>query len=56
MVKSMQHFHADFAPIAADILYVAAPGALLPNFRELPYRKADPLIWPLNPEAEWTSS
>ena len=41
VVKSMQHFHAGYAPIAREILYVAAPGALVPYFDRLPYRLAD---------------
>jgi microcystin degradation protein MlrC len=48
VVKSMQHFYAGFAPIAAKILYVAAPGAMYPNFNELPYRRASRDLWPLN--------
>jgi microcystin degradation protein MlrC len=35
VVKSMQHFYAGFAPIAAKILYVAAPGSLVPKFNLL---------------------
>jgi microcystin degradation protein MlrC len=41
VVKSMQHFYAGFAPIAAQILYVAAPGALVPDFNALPYKKVN---------------
>ncbi len=41
VVKSMQHFHAGYAPIASEILYVAAPGALIPHFAQLPYKFAD---------------
>jgi microcystin degradation protein MlrC len=48
VVKSMQHFHAGFAPMAAEILYVAAPGALQPNLAALPYRHADRSLWPLS--------
>jgi microcystin degradation protein MlrC len=48
VVKSMQHFYAGFAPIATRILYVAAPGSLVPNFKLLPYKKARKDIWPLN--------
>jgi microcystin degradation protein MlrC len=48
VVKSMQHFYAGFAPIAADILYVAAPGALTPDFKALPYKKVNRSIWPLS--------
>ena len=46
VVKSMQHFHEAYAPIAADILYVPAPGAVAPSFSELPYTKASINQWP----------
>ena len=46
VVKSMQHFHAAFAPLASEILYVAAPGAVAPDFRALPYAKASRNQWP----------
>jgi len=46
VVKSSQHFHAAFAPIAREVLYVAAPGVVTSDFATLPYRKAPP-IWPL---------
>ncbi len=48
VVKSMQHFYAGFAPIAAQIVYVAAPGALVPDFTQLPYRHARRTIWPMS--------
>ena len=41
VVKSMQHFHAAYAPIASEVVYVAAPGALVPDWSLLPYKKAD---------------
>jgi len=41
VVKSMQHFHAAYAPIASEVVYVAAPGALVPDWAQLPYKKAD---------------
>jgi microcystin degradation protein MlrC len=47
VVKSMQHFHAGFAPIAARIIHVATPGVLVPDFSLLPYEKANTDIWPL---------
>ena len=46
VVKSMQHFHAAFAPIAADILYVAASGSVSPDVTALPYRRARRDQWP----------
>ncbi|ACL56368.1 M81 family metallopeptidase [Methylobacterium nodulans] len=49
VVKSMQHFHAAFAPIASAVRYVAAPGAVPPDFASLPLtRKAGPW-WPRDP-------
>ena len=46
VVKSMQHFHAAYAPIASEVVYVAAPGALVPDWALLPYTKADKTQWP----------
>ncbi|HZS81765.1 MAG TPA: M81 family metallopeptidase [Stellaceae bacterium] len=46
VVKSMQHFHAAYAPIASEILYVAVPGSVAPDVRALPYRKASRAQWP----------
>jgi microcystin degradation protein MlrC len=53
VVKSMQHFHAAYAPIASEVVYVAAPGALVPDWSLLPYTKADKTQWPFvaNPHA-----
>lgn len=48
VVKSMQHFHAGYGPIAKAVLYVAAPGALIPHFDQLPYRLADRSLWGIN--------
>lgn len=47
VVKSMQHFYAGFEPIAAQILYVAAPGALVPDMARIPYERARRNLWPL---------
>lgn len=49
VVKSMQHFHAGFAPIAAEVLWVNGPGALSQDFATLPYRRVRRPIWPLDP-------
>ena len=46
VVKSKQHFFAGFAPIAKKILYVNAPGALAPNYEEIPYTKLARPYWP----------
>ncbi|CAN5395249.1 hypothetical protein BH10CHL1_BH10CHL1_42470 [soil metagenome] len=47
VVKSMQHFYAGFEPIAAKVIYTIAPGALVPDFKQLPYKHANMSIWPL---------
>lgn len=47
IVKSMQHFYAGFEPIAAKIMYVATPGALVPDVTLLPYEKARHTMWPI---------
>jgi microcystin degradation protein MlrC len=46
VVKSTQHFHAGFAPIAAEIRYVAAPGAIGPDFANIPFTRRTTPYWP----------
>ncbi|WP_349741994.1 M81 family metallopeptidase [Roseateles cavernae] len=46
IVKSTQHFHADFAPIAKAVIYVATPGAITPDFAAIPYQHRDLNYWP----------
>jgi microcystin degradation protein MlrC len=41
VVKSVQHFYGAFAPIAAEIIYMAAPGAVAPDPRLINYRRLD---------------
>jgi microcystin degradation protein MlrC len=48
VVKSAQHFHASFAKIAREILYVGAPGSADPNWANLPYRKIRQPKWPIS--------
>ena len=45
-VKSTQHFHAGFAPIAARIVYVACEGAIPPDFATIPYERFRAPYWP----------
>ncbi|SLN70106.1 M81 family metallopeptidase [Oceanibacterium hippocampi] len=45
-VKSTQHFHAGFAPIASEVHYAATPSAIPPDFATIPYRKFDAPYWP----------
>ncbi|WP_273793408.1 M81 family metallopeptidase [Brucella anthropi] len=46
VVKSTNHFHAGFAPIAAEIIYVAAPSSYPSNPRTTNYHKLSRAIWP----------
>ncbi|HPU50569.1 MAG TPA: M81 family metallopeptidase [Burkholderiaceae bacterium] len=53
VVKSTQHFHAGFAPIAREILYLSAPGTGSMNFESLPHTRVTQPLWPrvANPHA-----
>ncbi|TDP71781.1 alpha/beta fold hydrolase [Roseateles toxinivorans] len=46
VLKSTQHFHAQFAPIAKEVLYVTTPGAKDMNFGRLPYTARSLDYWP----------
>jgi microcystin degradation protein MlrC len=46
VVKSTQHFHARFAPIAAEVLYVAAPGTGSMDLAALPFKNVARPLWP----------
>lgn len=46
VVKSTNHFHAQFAPIAREILYVDTPGALRPDLKTIPFQKFSRPYWP----------
>lgn len=39
--KSAQHFYGAFSPIAAEVIYMAAPGAVSPNPRQGAYHRLD---------------
>lgn len=41
MPKSYQHFYGAFEPIAGEIIYMAASGAVPPDPREMSYRRLD---------------
>jgi microcystin degradation protein MlrC len=49
VVKSTQHFHGCFAPIAAKIIYVGAPGTLSTNYLQFPYKHMPRPMAPLDP-------
>ncbi len=49
IVKSMQHFHAGFAPISARVIYTGDHGALAADVRNIPYRRVNTgEFWPFN--------
>ena len=50
VVKSSQHYRAAFTPIAAELLDVAGPGAIAPNFAALPLRRISRPMWPFDAE------
>lgn len=47
VVKSTNHFHAGFAPMAADILYAAVEGSYPMDPVRTAYRRAPRDIWPI---------
>ncbi|MFO0472945.1 MAG: M81 family metallopeptidase [Pseudomonadota bacterium] len=48
VVKSSQHFHAAYAPIASSVVYVDAPGSCSGRLGTLPYRRIRRPKWPLD--------
>jgi microcystin degradation protein MlrC len=46
VVKSTQHFHAEFAPLARQVRYVTTPGAMSFDFAAIPYRLRSLDYWP----------
>lgn len=38
IIKSAQHFYGAFVPIASEVIYMAAPGAVPPIMQQIPYR------------------
>ena len=46
VVKSSQHFHAGFAPVASEVIYISGPGAITPDYANIPYTKRDGRYWP----------
>ncbi len=48
VVKSTNHFHAAFGPIAAQVLYVESDGPLPRQYETIPYTKVQRPLWPLD--------
>lgn len=51
-LKSMQHFRADFEPIAARVIVCDSGALCTPRYRLLEYRKVPRPIFPLDPELD----
>ena len=47
VVKSSQHFHDGFAPIAQEILYLDGPGSLQADLTQYPYQRIALPRWPM---------
>lgn len=50
VVKSTNHFHAAFGPIAEKVLYVDSDGPLPRDYSRIPYTRVQRPIWPLDAE------
>jgi microcystin degradation protein MlrC len=48
VVKSMQHFHSGYAPIASRIIYCAAPGTLIWDMSKIAHQKIARPVWPID--------
>jgi len=48
VVKSMQHFHAEYAPIAKKVIYCAAPGTLAWDMSTIAHEKIARPVWPID--------
>lgn len=46
IIKSTQHFHAAFAPIARDIFYMTTRGSADMNFRLIRHERLHRAVWP----------
>ena len=47
-VKSTNHFHAAFAPLAREVLHVDGGGPIPRDPRQVPYTRVKRPIWPLD--------
>jgi microcystin degradation protein MlrC len=50
VVKSTNHFHAAFGPIAAKVLYVDSDGPIPRDYTRIAYDRVERPIWPLDAE------
>ena len=52
VVKSTNHFHAAFGPIAKKVLYVDSGSSIPRDHRQVPYTRIQRPIWPLDEHAK----
>ena len=55
VLKSAAHFRAAFEPIATRVIEVDAPGISSPKLSTFDYRRLRRPIYPLDPDAVWSS-
>ena len=48
VVKSSQHFHAAYAPLAKEVLYIGGPGCIATDFATFDFKRVQRPIWPLD--------
>ena len=51
LIKSTNHFHAGFAPIAEEIIYAVVEGCYPNNPKTAGYKKLGRSIWPIDEDA-----
>lgn len=56
LIKSTQHFYDRFSKIAAQVIYVSAPGAVAPTFATIDYKVASLDRWPMTEHPTGQSS
>ena len=52
VVKSTNHFHAAFSPLASRVLYCDSGGPIPRDHRKVPYTRVQRPIWPLDEKVE----
>ena len=53
VVKSAQHFYAQFGPLARRVIYAVAPGTTSVDFSTFRYARLPRPIWPLDPSVSF---
>nr|WP_241030706.1 transposase [Paraburkholderia sp. Ac-20347] len=48
--KGINYFHADFEPIARELVFVDTGGLVAVDFKKFPFKNVRRPIWPLDPD------